>query len=67
MADGPLGGASASPGSDKSDEIQGILKSMQTMLGTLVQKVSDMENKYKELRRKAMDKTKMLTVCVRSQ
>ena len=36
--DGPLGGASASPGSDKSDETQGILKSMQTMIGTLVQK-----------------------------
>ena len=28
MADGPLGSASASPGSDKSDETQGILKSM---------------------------------------
>ena len=67
MADGPLRGASMSPGSDKSDETQGILKYMQTMIGTLVQKVSDMENKYKELRRKAMDKTKMLTVCVRSQ
>ena len=67
MADGPLRGASMSPGSDKSDETQGILKYMQTMIGTLVQKVSDMENKYKELRRKAMDKTKMLAVCVRSQ
>ena len=67
MADRPLGGASMNPGSDKSDETQGILKYMQTMIGTLVQKVSDMENKYKELRRKAMDKTKMLTVCVRSQ
>ena len=55
MADGRLGGASASPGSDKSDETQGILKSMQTMIGTLVQKVSDMENKYEELRGKAMD------------
>ena len=41
MADGPLGGASASPGSDKSDETHGILKSMQTMIGTLVQKVTD--------------------------
>ena len=49
MADGPLGGASASPGSDKSDETHGILKSMQTMIGTPVQKVSDMENKYEEL------------------
>ena len=38
MADGPLGDASASPGSDKSDETQGILKSMQTVIGTLVQK-----------------------------
>ena len=55
MADGPLGGASASPGSDKSDETQGILKSMHTMIGTLVQKVSDIENKYEELRGKAMD------------
>ena len=55
MADGPLGGASASPGSDKSDETQGILKSMQTMIGTLVQKASDMENKCEELRGKAMD------------
>ena len=55
MADGPLGGASASPGSDKSGETQGILKSMQTMIGTLVQKVSDIENKYEELRGKAMD------------
>ena len=26
VADGPLGGASASPDSDKSDETQGILK-----------------------------------------
>ena len=41
--------------SDKSDETQGILKSMQTMIGTLVQKVSDIENKYEELRGKAMD------------
>ena len=55
MADRPLGGASASPGSDKSDETQGILKSMQTMIGTLVQKASDMENKCEELRGKAMD------------
>ena len=55
MADGPLGGASASPGSDKSGETQGILKSMQTMIGTLVQKVSDIENKYEELMGKAMD------------
>ena len=55
MVDGPLGGASVSPGSDKSDETLGILKSMQTMIGTLVQKVSDMENKYKELRGKVMD------------
>ena len=46
MADGPLGGASASPGSDKSDETQSILKSMQTMIGTLVQTVSDIENRY---------------------
>ena len=50
MADGPLGGASASPGSDKSDETQGILKSMQTMIGAVVQKVSDIENKCEELR-----------------
>ena len=55
MADGPLGGASASPGSDKSDETQGVLESMQTVIGTLVQKVSDIENKYEELRGKAMD------------
>ena len=55
MADGPLGGASASPDSDKSDETQGILKSMQTMIGTLVQKVTDIENKYEELRGKEMD------------
>ena len=41
-----LGGTSASPGSDKSDETQGILKSMQTMIGTLVQTVSDIENRY---------------------
>ena len=44
MADGPLGDASASPGSDKSDESQGILKSTQTMIGTLVQKVSDISD-----------------------
>ena len=55
MADGPPGDASSSPGSDKSDETQGILKSMQIMIGTLVQKVSDIENKYEELRGKAMD------------
>ena len=55
MADGPLGSASASPDSEKSDETQRILKSMQTMIGTLVQKVSDIENKYEELRGKAMD------------
>ena len=55
MADGPLGSASASPGCDKSDETQDILKSMQTMIGTLVQKVSDIENKYEELRGKATD------------
>ena len=56
MADGPPGDASSSPGSDKSDETEGILKSMQTMIGTLVQKVTDIENKYEELRGKAMDK-----------
>ena len=56
MADRPLGGASASPGSDKSDETQGILKSMQTMIGMLGKKVSDIENKYKKLRGKAMDR-----------
>ena len=57
MADGPLGGASASADSHKSDETQGIHKSMQTtmMIGTLVQKVSDIENKYEELREKAMN------------
>jgi len=55
MADGPLGGASASPGSDKSDETQGILKSIQTMIETLAQKVSDIENTHEELRGKAMD------------
>ena len=55
MADGPLGGASASPGSDKSDETQGRLKSIQTMIETLAQKVSDIENKHEELRGKAMD------------
>ena len=55
MADGPLGGASASADSHKSDETQGIHKSMQTMIGTLVQKVSDIEYKYEELREKAMD------------
>ena len=55
MADGPLGGASASPGGDRSDDTQGILKSMQTMIGTLVQKVSDIENKYEGLKEKAMD------------
>ena len=46
MADG----ASASSGSDESDETQGILKSMQTMIGAVVQKVSDIENKCEELR-----------------
>ena len=52
----PLGGAaSASADSDKSDETQGTLKSLQTMIGTLVQKFSDTENKYEELRGKAMD------------
>ena len=61
MADGPLGGASASPGSDKSDETQGILKSMQTMIGAVAQKVSDIENKYEKLRGKRL--TTMLTVC----
>ena len=55
MADRPLGGASMSPGSDKSDDTQGILKSMQTIIGTLVQKVSDTENKYEELRGKVVD------------
>ena len=40
----------------QSDETQGTLKSLQTMIpGTLVQKVSDIENKYEELRGKAMD------------
>ena len=34
--------------SDKNDETQCILKSMQTMIGTLVQKVSDIEKKYEE-------------------
>ena len=51
-----LGGARASPDSDKSDKMQGILKSMQTVIGMLVQKVCDIENKYKELREIAMDK-----------
>ena len=46
MADG----ASASSGSDESDETQGILKSMQTMIGAVAQKVSDIENKCEELR-----------------
>ena len=55
MADRLLGSASVSPGSDKSDETQGILKSMQTMTGMLGKKVSDIENKYEELRGKAMD------------
>ena len=55
MADRPLGGASTSPGSNKSDETQGILKSMQTMIGMLGKKVSDTENKYEELRGKVMD------------
>ena len=65
MADGPLGGACASPGSDKSDETQCILKSMQTMIGTLVQKISDIENKYEQLRGKAMDED--ADSCVRTQ
>ena len=55
MADRPLGGASMSADSDKNDETQCILKSMQITLGMLVQKVSDIENKYKELRWKATD------------
>ena len=36
------------------------------MIGTLVQKVSDIENKYEELKREKRW-TKMLTVCVRTQ
>ena len=56
MADRPLGGASMNPGSDKSDETQGILKSMQTMTGMLGKKVSDIENKYeKKMWGKVMD------------
>ena len=66
MADGPLGGASASPDSDKSDETQGILKSIQTMIGTLVQKVTDIENKHEKLRGKAMDEDAD-SACVRTQ
>ena len=42
--------------SDKNDETQCILKSMQTMIGTLVQKVSDIEKSTRNrLRGKATD------------
>ena len=57
-----LGGASMSPDSDKSDKMQGILKSLQTMIGMLVQKVCDIENKYEELREIAMDEY-VVNVC----
>ena len=50
MGNRPLGGASMSAESEKNGETQCILKSKQTMIGTLVQKVSDTENKYEELR-----------------
>ena len=50
MVNRPLSGASMSAESDKNGETQCILISMQTMIGTLVQKVSDTENKYEELR-----------------